>query len=86
MHPLLARGGEPRWCCMTTRRTLVVKGRQDARVTVVVEVCRNKVWMVSVDTPFASEAIFEPAQVDSLIDILGKAANEARRETRPPAP
>lgn len=71
---------------MTTRRTLVVKGRQDARVTVVVEVCRDKVWMVSVDTPFASEAIFDPAQVDSLIEMLGKAANEARGGKRDAAP
>ncbi|MGH4014486.1 MAG: hypothetical protein ACRDSL_11305 [Pseudonocardiaceae bacterium] len=63
---------------MTTRRTLAVKGRQDARVTVIVEVCHGKVWVVSVDSPFTSEAIFEPAQVDSLIDMLGQAAKEAR--------
>ncbi|MGH4016873.1 MAG: hypothetical protein ACRDSL_23685 [Pseudonocardiaceae bacterium] len=71
---------------MTTRRTLVVKGRQDTRVTVVVEVCRNQVWVVSVDSPFSSEAIFEPAQVDSLIDILEKAAAEARRGKANAAP
>lgn len=63
---------------MTTRRTLVVKGRQGTRVTVVVEVCRGRVWVVSADAPFVSEAIFEPAQVDSLIDLLTQAAKEAR--------
>ncbi len=63
---------------MTTRRTLVVKGRQGTRVTMVVEVCRGKVWVVSVDSPFISEAILEPPQVDSLIDLLTQAAKEAR--------
>ena len=63
---------------MTTRRTLVAKGRQDSRVTVVVEVCRGKVWMLSVDSPFASEAIFGPTQVEGLIDMLTQAAKEAR--------
>lgn len=63
---------------MTTRRTLVVKGRQGTRVTMVVEVCRGKVWVVSVDSPFSSEAILEPPQVDSLIDLLTQAAKEAR--------
>ncbi|MGH3903864.1 MAG: hypothetical protein ACRDTE_06710 [Pseudonocardiaceae bacterium] len=63
---------------MTTRRTLVVKGRQGTRVTVVVEVCRGKVWVVSVDSPFSSEAILEPAQVDNLIDLLARAVKEAR--------
>ena len=56
----------------------MVKGRQDTRVTVVIEVCRGKVWVVSVDSPFTSEAILEPAQVDRLIDLLGQAAKEAR--------
>lgn len=56
----------------------MVKGRQGTRVTVVVEVCRGKVWVVSVDAPFSSEAILEPAQVDSLIDVLTQAAKEAR--------
>lgn len=45
----------------------------------VIEVSRGKVWMVSVDTPFSAEAILEPAQVDSLIDLLSRAATEARR-------
>ena len=56
----------------------MVKGRQDTRVTVVIEVCRGKVWVVSVDPPFTSEAILEPAQVDRLVDMLGQAAEEAR--------
>ena len=67
---------------MTTRRTLVVKGRQGTRVTVVVEVCRGKVWVVSFDSPFSSEAILEPAQVDTLIDLLAQATKEARGDAK----
>ncbi|MGH3656443.1 MAG: hypothetical protein ACRDUA_07270 [Micromonosporaceae bacterium] len=63
---------------MTSRRTFVVTGRQGARVTIVVEVCRGKVWMVSVDPPFNAEAIFEPARIESFIDLLSRAAAEAR--------
>lgn len=58
---------------MTTRRTLVVNGRQGSRVTVTVEAYRGKVWVVSVDPPFTSEAILEPTQVDCLIDLLTQA-------------
>lgn len=62
-----------------TRRKLVVKGRgQDARVTITVEVCRGKVWVTSFDCPFNSEAILEPGQADSLIDLIAQAAKEAR--------
>lgn len=63
---------------MSARRTLVVKGRQGARVTIVVEACRGQVWVVSTDPPFSAEAIFEPAQVESLIDLLSRTAAEAR--------
>jgi hypothetical protein len=61
-----------------TRRTLVVKGRQDTHVTIVVEVCRGKVWVASLDPPFNAEAIFEPAQVESFIDVLSRSAKDAR--------
>lgn len=62
-----------------TRQKLLVKGRgQDTRVTFFVEVYRGKVWMTSFDCPFTSEAILEPAQVDSLIDLLARAVKEAR--------
>lgn len=64
---------------MSTRRTLGAKGRQGRPVTVVVEVCRGKVWVVSVDSPFVTEAIFEPAQADSLSALLTEAAKDARK-------
>lgn len=35
-------------------------------------------WMTSFDSPFTSEAIFEPAQADNLIDLIAQAAKEAR--------
>lgn len=60
------------------RRKLVVKGRQDTRVTIIVEVYRGKVWVTSFDSPFTSEAILDPPQADSLIDLIAQAAREAR--------
>ena len=57
---------------------MVVSGRQGILVTVVVEVYRGKVWVVSVDQSCTAEAILEPAQADSLIDLLRQAASEAR--------
>lgn len=71
---------------MTSRRTLVVKGRQGIRVTVVVEVYRGKVWVVAVDSSFTSEAILEPVQVKQLVDLLTHAAREARSHTEDPTP
>lgn len=67
---------------MTTRRTLVVKGRQGALVTVTIEAYRGKVWLVSVDAPFIAEAIFEPTQVDHLVGMLSRAADEARHSRK----
>lgn len=68
---------------MTTRRELVVKGRgPDARTIFYVDVHRGTVWLTSFDCPFTSEAILEPAQVDSLIDLLARAAEEARGGTK----
>ncbi|MGH8544657.1 MAG: hypothetical protein ACREX3_13735 [Gammaproteobacteria bacterium] len=62
-----------------TQRKLVVRGRgQDARVTFFVEVYRGKIWVTSMDPPFASEAIFEPAQAHSLVDLINQATKEAR--------
>lgn len=64
---------------MTTRRKLVVKGRgQNAHVTFSIEVSRGKIWIKSFDSPFTSEAILEPAQADSLVDLINQATNEAR--------
>jgi hypothetical protein len=64
----------------------VVKGRgADARVTFLIEVYRGKVWVTSYDCPFTSEAIFEPAQADSLGELLTQAAKESRRDKNGPA-
>lgn len=72
---------------MTTRRKLVVKGRgPDASVIFYVEVYRGKVWVSSFDCPFFSESILEPAQAESLSDLLTRAAKEARGGTKDTAP
>ncbi|MGH4016807.1 MAG: hypothetical protein ACRDSL_23315 [Pseudonocardiaceae bacterium] len=76
-----------RWCAMTTRRKLVVKGRgPDACVIFYVEVHRRKVWITSFDCPFVSESVLEPAQADSLSDLLARAAKEAWGGTRDHTP
>lgn len=65
----------------------MVKGRgPDASVIFYVEVHRGKVWVTSFDCPFTSEAIFEPAQAESLSDLLGRAAKEARSGTKDTMP
>jgi DNA-binding protein YbaB len=46
-------------------------------VTVIVTVYRGKVW-VSIDPPFALDAILEPEHVASLIDLLTQAVKEAQ--------
>lgn len=62
-----------------TRQKLVAKGRgPDARVIIAVEVYRGRIWVTSFDCPFTSEAILEPTQADSLIDLIAQAAREAR--------
>ncbi len=64
------------------RRKLIVRGRgPDARVTLTVEVYRGKVWITSFDCPFTAEAILEPAQADSLVDLVAQAVKEARGDT-----
>lgn len=68
---------------MTTRRKLVVKGRgPDACVIFYVEVHCGKVWVTSFDCPFISESILEPAQAESLSELLARAAKEARGGTK----
>ena len=62
-----------------TRRKLVVRGRQDARVVFYVETYRGNVWITCYDCPFTSEAILEPAQADSLVELINQATQEARR-------
>ena len=62
-----------------SRREITVRGRGPvARSTVVVEVCRGKVWLTVSDSPFAAEAILEPAQAGSLVELIGQATREAR--------
>ena len=64
---------------MTTRRRLTVKGvGPEARVTFSIEVYRGKVWVSAFDSPFTTEAIFEPAQADSLVELINQATKEAR--------
>lgn len=60
------------------RRTMTTKARCSETVIVVVEVYRRSVW-VSVVPSFNGEAILEPANVDSLVDTLIQAAQEARK-------
>ena len=63
------------------RRKLVVRGRgEDARVTFFVEVYRGKVWVTSFDQLLTCEAILEPAQADSLVDLISQATTQARAD------
>ncbi|MGH3795507.1 MAG: hypothetical protein ACRDSP_11515 [Pseudonocardiaceae bacterium] len=61
----------------TTHRKLAAKPRQGVNVTVIVAVYRGTVWL-SIDSSFLREAILEPAQADSLIELLTQAVTEAR--------
>jgi len=64
----------------------VVKGRgHDARVTFYIEVYRGKVWVTSYDCPFTCEAILEPAQAESLVDLINQTTKEARGYKNDPA-
>jgi len=56
---------------------MTVKARRGETSTIVVAVYRQSVWL-SVVPFFNSEAILEPAHVDSLVDKLIQAAEEAR--------
>lgn len=61
------------------RRKLTARGRgPDAQATVSVEACRGKVWLTVFDCPFTAEAIFEPAQAASLVELIGQATREGR--------
>lgn len=72
---------------MTTRRKLVVKGRgPEASVIFYLEAHRGKVWVTTFDYPFTSESIFEPAQAESLSELLARTAKEARGGMKDPAP
>ena len=63
------------------KRKLVVKGRgPDASVTFSIDVYRGQVWLNCFDCPCAAEAIFEPAQVDSFVNLMNQASREARSD------
>ncbi|MDQ3151322.1 MAG: hypothetical protein M3R63_06265 [Actinomycetota bacterium] len=62
-----------------TRRKLTVKAQgPDASVTYYVEAYRGKVWITSYDSPVTCQAILDPSQADSLIELINQAAKEAR--------
>lgn len=63
----------------TMQRRLLVKGRQGTKVTMTVMVYRDTVWVTTFDEPFSAESILELAHVDSMIEVLTWAAEEARR-------
>ncbi len=54
-----------------------VKARGNETVAVVVKVYRQTVWL-SIVPIFNGEAILEPQSVDSLVDTLVEAVQEAR--------
>jgi hypothetical protein len=68
-----------------TRHKLVVRGRRDTRAVFDVETYRGDVWITSYDCPFNAEAILEPAQADSLMELISQAAKEARQYRNNPA-
>jgi hypothetical protein len=62
-----------------SRRKLTVKGRgPDGRVAFSLEAYQGKVWITSYDCPFNCEAILDPAQADSLINLINQTTEEAR--------
>ncbi len=62
-----------------SRRKLTVKGRGPDGYTILsLEACRGKVWITSYDCPFTCEAILDPAQADSLINLIHQTTEEAR--------
>lgn len=62
-----------------SRRKLTVKGRgPDGRTTFSLEAYQGKVWITSYDCPFTCEAILDPEQADSLINLINQTTKEAR--------
>jgi hypothetical protein len=50
----------------------------ESRVIFSLEAYQGKVWITSYDCPFTCEAILDPAQADSLIDLITQTTTEAR--------
>jgi hypothetical protein len=64
---------------LMSRRKLTVKGRgPDCRVTFSLEAYQRKVWIISYDCPFICEAILDPVQADSLMNLIDQTSKEAR--------
>ncbi|MGB8202595.1 MAG: hypothetical protein WCF33_23415 [Pseudonocardiaceae bacterium] len=62
-----------------SRRKLTVKGRGPDGYTILsLEAYRGKVWITSYDCPFTCEAILDPTQADSLINLINQTIAEAR--------
>jgi hypothetical protein len=62
-----------------SQRKLTVKDRgPDGRTTLSLEAYQGKVWIISYDCPFICEAILEPTQADSLINLINQTTKEAR--------
>jgi hypothetical protein len=59
----------------------MVKGLQRVDVQVVITTYRDTVWL-SADQTFSSEAIFQPHQVENLIEALTQSVREAREYPR----
>lgn len=64
-----------------TRLTVNGCGKE-AHVTFSIEMYQGKVGVSAFDSPFTTEASFEPAQADSLVELINQATNEARRYTK----
>jgi hypothetical protein len=66
-----------------TRRSLTVKAQgSHARTTFFIQAYRGKVWIKTYECPHVCLAILEPAQADSLIELIKQTTQEAR-ERRP---
>jgi hypothetical protein len=62
-----------------SRRKLTVKGQgPDGRVTFSLDAYQGKVWITSYDCPFICEAILDPEQAGSLINLISQTTEEAR--------
>lgn len=62
-----------------TQCRLTVRGQgPEVRVTFSVEVYRGMVWVTSFSCSAVCVAIFEPAQADSLVQLINQATKQAR--------
>jgi hypothetical protein len=65
-----------------TRRRLIVKAQgPDARASFTMEAGRGNVRITAYDCPHICVAILEPAQADTLVELINQTAKEAREYT-----